>query len=260
MTSLESALKKARVSIIEGESIVIDRSQYASRHKGKLCAVTVTRTEQQQGSSSSSSSSSNSNSSRYSSSNSGGEKGSKAPSAQEQQLSPEAQYWRHKFMNLKRELKEEEEDAEHLVEVTAERVARLGELARLLQRKIDLLVTAAGQGDGAGIACGASLGGPDTVAKLAKQRRLLRFYEQMTGLTLQEEGEGAVKCTVRNRAKRLVTRFRVAEDGDGGECTYFPLANVALLPEYLRNEIRCEAPMLSVILSDVLQSLYEDDE
>lgn len=219
-------MKKARLSISEkDESIVIDRSVFASRHKGKLCEVTLDRGDGE----------------------GGGIGGVLQATANMKDLSPEAQYWRQKYMNLKRELREEEEDVEHLVELTAEREARLQELSKLLERKLDLLMSAPGA---------ASLV-PEATAKLDKQRRLLRFYEQMTGLTLQEE-EGGFKCTVRNKVKRLVTRFRVTEDGD--EACYLPLANAGLLPDYLRAEIRCEKPMLSVMLADVLQSLYADEE
>lgn len=219
-------MKKAKLSISEiGNSIEIDRSVFASRHKGKLCEVTLDRGDGEGGASG----------------------GVLQSTANMKDLSPEAQYWRKKYTNLKRELREEEEDVEHLVELTTEREVRLLELSRLLERKLDLLISAPGSANLV----------PETTAKLDKQRRLLRFYEQMTGLTLQEE-DGGFKCTVRNKVKRLVTRFRVTEQGD--EACYLPLANAGLLPDYLRAEIRCEKPMLSVMLADVLQSLYADED
>lgn len=222
MTTLEAAIKRARLSISEGDEIIIDRSMFASRKKGKLSEVTLE------------------------------EKSAVGKPVHlnhhSKELSAEAKFWKQKFEILKREKNEEEEDLEHLLEITAEREAKLIELARLLERKIDHMSTPAGSS------------GSETYSKLENQRKLLRFYELMTGMTISEsERDNQILCTMKNRMKRLVTRFAIeVPEKENQEISYVPLANISLLPEYLQGEIACEKAAVPVIIGDILQSLFEE--
>ena len=141
----------------------------------------------------------------------------------------------------------------HLIELTAEREAKLIELARLLERKIDLISTTNSNENA-------------VYAKLESQRKVLRMYEIMTAMTVVESDkrDGVMLCTAKNHMRRILTRFSIempsAEDGEQTEVQYAPLANINLLPDYLQNKITCEKPMVPVMLGDILQSLFEEEE
>ena len=69
-------------------------------------------------------------------------------------------------------------------------------------------------------------------------------------------------CTVKNRSMQRVTKFKITErEGEQNENMEFkPLANADFLPEYLRAHINFEAEMAPVILGDVLQNIFTEDE
>jgi len=228
MSRLEQAIKKARLSVstTEDGTIILDRSLFPSRKSGKLCEVTLTE-------------------------------GVLLPfgnNSSSKELTAEAKFWKKKFETLKRDRNEEEEDLEHLIEVSAEREAKLIELARLLERKIDLMMTG-----------GSSSSGDGKYAKLEMQRKLLRMYELMSALTIAEsdKNDGEVLCTMKNKMRRLVTRFSFvmppANEPDG-EVLYTPLANAHLLPEWLRSQISCKKAMMPVIISEVMHELFAEEE
>ena len=52
--------------------------------------------------------------------------------------------------------------------------------------------------------------------KMEVQRKLLAFYELMTSMTVKDEGDGKMVCTLKNRVKRNATRFIIG-DIEGAE-------------------------------------------
>jgi hypothetical protein len=101
-------------------------------------------------------------------------------------------------------------------------------------------------------------------AKINKQKILLKFYEDMNGMTVKLEEKDNYNnyiCTVKNKEKRIATRFSISQQlNDENQLQYLPIANVEILPEYLQCELKFEIEMLPILLNDVLQSLYSDDE
>ncbi len=106
----------------------------------------------------------------------------------------------------------------------------------------------------------------------------INFYETMTGMTIKTTAPVADKnvsnftCTVRNTKSRSATRFKVSIDHtvnvstsvDGGDDSlnlqFVPVANPSLLPDYLRTgEIECSSRMGPILLGDIIQQLYHDE-
>ena len=120
-SSLEEAIKnaKGRVSVFEGDEIVLDRSQFASRANGKVAVVTQGTTM---------------------------DTNMDMPStiSATKDLSIEAKYWRNLYLTLKQENNEEYQDVESLLQLTIDREAQLMTYARLLERKVDSIIAPVG--------------------------------------------------------------------------------------------------------------------
>lgn len=251
--SLEDAMKKEKkrlsISDKDGE-IVLERTSFASRKRGRVCTVTS----------------------------------GSAPLSLETMLdahgkspSAETKFWREKFEQLQRERFEEEEDLERLLEVTLEKEVKLMAYAKLLEQKIDLLLV--GEVEGASSSSSGTSTAvardssecTDLYAKIDQQRKLLRFYELMTSMTVRTDDETEFVCTLKNKVKRLVTRFVVKSGGDDANPTvkdinscenmqFVPRANVELLPEYLHGRVEFPSDSAPVMLGDTLQALFADDD
>jgi len=219
MSNLEHAMKKARLPVTEeGDSIIIDRSVFASHRGGKMCEVSLYETLAD------------------------GSKGL----GKGQGLSEEARHWKKKYESLKEELDREEEELESEMEVTAERTEKLHELARLLERKVELMTN--------------SLSDAVKGCNLDTQKRILDMYETLTAMTVVET-DSVFVCTVKNKERRLVTRFSIQlPEEDDCEVIYTPMANIDLLPENLQSKISCAPSMLPVILREILVNLFEEEE
>jgi hypothetical protein len=223
MSNLEHAMKKARLPVTEeGDSIIIDRSVFASHRGGKMCEVSLYETLAD------------------------GSKGSGQGQGQGQGLSEEARHWKKKYESLKEELDKEEEELESEMEVTAERTEKLHELARLLERKVELMTN--------------PLSDAVKGCNLETQKRILDMYETLTAMTVVET-DSVFVCTVKNKERRLVTRFSIQlPEEDDSEVIYTPMANIDLLPENLQSKISCAPSMLPVILREILVNLFEEEE
>jgi hypothetical protein len=115
---------------------------------------------------------------------------------------------------------------------------------------------------------------------------------------VQEGGQDDFICTVKNPREKKVTRFSIVtpnvddrnisiskgsgkmdtdtnagidendddddedeDDGDAGvQITYEPKANLDLLPDYLRQNIKFEQQMAPVLMLDVLNAMYGDEQ
>jgi len=232
-----------RMTVVENaREIILDRTLFASRKRGRVASLSTSKERLPLEAWKSSSTSA-----RGGGGGGGGE------------LSAEAKFWKEKYEILKRERSEEEEDIEHSCEVTAEREAKLWALSRLLERKVDVMLLAGGGDDS-----------EELFSKLEMQRKLLRFYELMTSMSVKQGGEqveGFI-CTVKNKIQRTCTRFSISREQDRTSSSrlikkdesllFAPLANLELLPEYLRTAITCEEDMGPVMLGEILQLMYED--
>ena len=243
----------------QGREMILQRTVFQSRKDGKVCTVTngKERLTKKVGSDGSSSSGSGSGNDRYG--------GSKAKQSEEEAtvesaLSNEARQWRMAFMELKKEQYNEKREMEELLNLTLDREAQLSSYARLLSRKIDSLIDPIGDSSDEAI---------DLSTKLEDQRKLLRLYEIMTGISAKEdqdpERKGGYVCTIKNRMQRKATRFSLRRDKRAStietSCHFVPLANIDSLPEYIQTPIDFEPNMAPVLLADVLTALYaEEDE
>ena len=163
----------------------------------------------------------------------------------------DANFWRKKYNEIKKLRDEAEDDLELQIQKSKERESALEKYSNLLLQKIGILQSESGKLGG--------VEGENGLDKLEAQRKLLRFLELMTSMTVKDEGHGSMVCTLKNRVKRNVTRFQIKDNG-GDEVQYIPKANISLLPEYLQSELSFERNMAPVLLADALQALYDDSE
>ena len=128
--------------------------------------------------------------------------------------------------------------------------------AKLLERKIEIL-NETGQKQLSG----------EIDQKLDGYRKKLSFYEALTSMTIKCEDNEEYVCTVKNKLKRIATRFKIILPGDLDEkdssnspvdIQYLPIANANLLPEYLQSEISFQENIAPVLLGDILHSLYNE--
>jgi hypothetical protein len=90
----------------------------------------------------------------------------------------------------------------------------------------------------------------------------LSFYELMTGMTVTMQSAAAATCTVKNAAKRRITRFNIILDENYPQVSdvhFEPTGNIHLLPDFLQANLSMEASHTPELLINVLNSLYDDD-
>lgn len=216
MTTLEDAITAAKCAVEEGETLVIDRTLYASRKRGRLSVISR-----------------------------GNEKLELPNDDYKIEDSSEVAFWKDKYEKLRIVKTGNEEEMETQLEVVAEREMKLEKYSKLLEEKIETLkIKNLGQID------------KESTDKLDTYRKKLSFYETMTSMTLKCEGNGEYICTIKNRVKKVATRFKINLNDE--DILYIPIANAALLPTYLQSELSFDEHMAPVLVGDILQSLYED--
>ncbi len=264
------------------DEIIIERSVFASRKKGRLAKVSTgkelfNRSVPKSGTSDKS-----------------GDKTSDQ-STGKGELSNEAKYWRNTYMEMKREQHQEIKNVEELLKLTLDRETQLLAYARLLERKIDSIIDPLHGNQNQRDTKQSNNNNNNTESttalstKLEEQRKLLRLYELMTGVSVKLEsantgnanakssGEdmGLFLCTVKNKIQRSAIRFSLlksleeekdADDDedamrdDGTSCQFVPLANIEKFPDYLRDAIDFEPNMGPILLSDILSCMFEEEE
>jgi hypothetical protein len=251
--SLEHLIRSARdVRLTEGgdSEIIIDRSVYASRKNGRLAEILSSVGPLKES------------------------RGGFGAAEATRDLTIEAKYWRNLYMTLKQENNEDIQDIDSLLQLTLDREGQLMAYSRLLERKIDSIIAPLQD----------SAESIELSKKLDTQRKLLRFYETMTSLSVKRQpgtdsggadlDDSVYDCVVHSRVNRASSAFSLQVQvvgsgtkassalskvrGDGNTvCRYQPISNTAILPEYLHRGIDCEPSMAPVILSDVLHAVYE---
>jgi len=230
--SLEDAIRAAQLDVAEhDDKVVIDRSMFASRKRGRIAVVSKSRDLI------------------------GSPLG-------EVDGNSEAHFWKTKYETLRSERREAEEDLEQQVEIGLQREAKLDALNTLLNKKVELLQA------GAVTSADATelMDKLDQLRKLVKFYENLTATTVKMDHTSSEE----YTVTVQHSAKPThTTRFKIEmsapdEGGDrrpaalGFSFEPDPNVNMHLLPEYLHRGLECESGMMPVILADILTKLYFD--
>lgn len=162
----------------------------------------------------------------------------------------DAAFWKQKYNKVKKLREEAEEDLEEQLRVSKEKEVALEKYANLLQQKIKAIEKGGVNDTGSDV--------EELREKVESQRKYLSFYELMTSMTVKEEEDGIMVCTLKNRVKRNATRFMI-ENSNNDEIDYIPRGNINLLPDYLQQEMTCERNMAPIVLADAVQALYDDE-
>ena len=227
MASLEDAITVAKCAVDEGDTLIIDRTKFASRKRGRISVISR-----------------------------GKERMSIKDESLHEEVSGEVTFWRDKYETLKLVKSSAEKELETQLELMTEREAKLEIYAKLLEQKIEIMKE-----------CGHQQPRGDLNDKLDGYRKKLSFFEMMTSMTVKCDENCEYVCTVKNKLKKTATRFKIVTSDESDESVltttvtdvqYAPIANADLLPEYLQSEISFEIAMAPVLLGDILQSLYED--
>jgi hypothetical protein len=227
--SLESMILSARLKVAEDESaMIIDRNQYASRKRNRICTVT--------------------NSNDVIDTNI-------LRQEHDNDVNVEANFWQHKYECLVSERIEAEKDFEKQLNVMDDIVQRKDSYIKLLEKKINSLEKTGNGNVNVNV---------DDDLKL--KSRLVSFYEQMTCMSVKVKDDDKCDysnyvCTIKNKQRRVASRFVIAVDDtskNNVSLKYTPGANIQVLPDYLHNTIEFEAGMAPVLLGDVLNSMFED--
>ena len=217
----------AKCAVDEGDSLVIDRTQFASRKRGRISVVSR-----------------------------GKDRLEIKDDNKDEEVSSEVSFWRDKYESLRLVKFGAEEELEAQLELMTERELKLEKYSTLLEQKIDIM----------------NESNPlqtkdDLNMKLDGYRKKLLFFEAMTSMTVKCEDNDTYICTVKNKLKKVATRFKIVMDDcdektvmstEAPDVQYAPIANATLLPEYLQSEISFESNMAPVLIGDILQALYED--
>lgn len=238
MSSLERAIKSSAIPVRESSGmVVIDRSNFASRKRGRIASVSSATKEFPDFASL--------------------VKADSSPSA-------EADFWREKYETLRALQEESQQELEKELEVSQQKEKKLEQMIVLLKKKgesTNVNGKADKENNIVGNAnTGNSLTGNNDV-ELQRLQTLVKFYERMTAMTIVADKSNAKKmnCTVKNKIQRKLIKFSVEESEDGS-VNYTPVANSDFLPEYLQNEISFEVNMAPVVMGDVLSNLYDEGQ
>jgi hypothetical protein len=117
----------------------------------------------------------------------------------------------------------------------------------------------------------ASVDDSGLITQVEKYKKLVAFYEAATSMVVKADGDKDYVCTVKNKRKRTATRFVITMNSGAGEAAdkvesdepnidFVPKANVTMLPEYARAHLAFEPNMFPVLMGDILQELYREDD
>ena len=164
------------------------------------------------------------------------------PFSQEVVADPSTNLWKEKYFEMKALRADAENELDRIEKLSKEREESLEKYSGLLEQKIAFLE-------------GERMKPDETSGELEKTIKMLKFYEMMTSMSVKEEN-GQMICTVKNKVKRIATRFVL--NIEGADLEYAPRGNIEHLPDYMKNELVFERTLAPVLLADVLQKLNED--
>jgi hypothetical protein len=219
------------------EAIVIERKLVASRKKRRLCPLTA-----------------------------GDEPMKKMMNEENYDDSIEnVSFWRNKYDELYRETISLNNDLEKQLEMMRDRSNEMEKCIHLYEEKLKK------------VECSSTF----------KKDRMIEFYELMTNMTINLEQKDELdefSCTVKNDVSNEIARFLITwkkldsfnkkqkleessdavdnqlDEIDLNEVSFQPLSNTSVLPNYLQADICFERRMAPVIMGDILQQMYVDEE
>jgi hypothetical protein len=155
-----------------------------------------------------------------------------------------AEFWRRKFDALNHQRTLEVAELANQLEATTAREKKLEDYVKLLTKKLNLTEKKLSRGH------------------KGSNQEVLDFFQKITSLTIESikivDADELYTCLVTNTQLEKSCRFQFKLTAE--EAHFMPLTQTDLLPEYLRNHISFDKEMLPVVLGDVLQNLFEDDE
>ena len=205
----------------------------------------------------------------------------------------EISIWKEKFERLSDESNKKIQDLENTIITNNIRVEKIERYAFLLEKKVLSLETenekikkeSENNKAVAGKTSKSATKAATAAAALSNEAiqtnniatEINKIYEQFTSMTIKPTSTSSTTtttpkskskpkfneymCTVTNEVKHISTRFLLQIPTDTKQSIDFiPKSNLDMLPEYLRVHISFEPLMAPVLMGDVLQSLYEDQE
>lgn len=165
----------------------------------------------------------------------------------------DAIFWKDKYNKLKASRNESEEDLDKQIKLSIEKEKKLNEYINYLEKRLDLSNT-----DVSSTVMIANTGSTGT--KNNKDEILLKFYEQMTSMSVAIDDNNTYICSVRNKLEGKTTKFIIKLNDDETEASFLPKSNISMLPEYLRaEEVAFEPTAMPVVMGDILQLLYDEN-
>jgi len=164
-------------------------------------------------------------------------------------LSYEAKYWKEKCSVLLNERNQIEETMTRKLNELFGKYEHLSHYARLLEQ------------NKAGLQENDTNKSSESISlELCEEK--LRVYELLTSTTVEKGSESEYVCTAKNPLARKATRFTLQKvEHPDGDVLVHPKGNVRLLPDYLQQgDIVCESSTVPVLMADVLQTLYKEEE
>mmetsp|Transcript_3910 Transcript_3910/g.6125 ORF Transcript_3910/g.6125 Transcript_3910/m.6125 type:complete len:203 (+) Transcript_3910:58-666(+) len=96
-----------------------------------------------------------------------------------------------------------------------------------------------------------------SLEEFIKQKRVVSFFELLTGISLVEQCKNKYICTVKNTTGRKFARFSLTQSIESGNIEYEPLVNVEELPEYMQCSLEFDESVAPVMVGDVLAKLFD---
>ena len=169
----------------------------------------------------------------------------------------EVEYWKERCNKIERMRDESERDLLELRQLKVESDVLFEKKIKLLDQKITLtteeIINLTKQTKQRNKNC-------ENCQELMKQ---IQIYELLSGIKIKKEEENNYLCTIINKKKKIIT-FKILIDRlnekNDSEVEYEPILIDNTFPEYLQSSLAFEKSMGPMLLSDLLSTLYPQDE
>lgn len=160
----------------------------------------------------------------------------------------DAKFWREKCAILMHERKEAEAQLSKKIVSVHSKYENMRRYVKLLEQRADT--------------SGKRKRNTADCEEFDTQHEKLQVFEILTGTTVEVGEKSEYICTVKNPVARKATRFSLQNvQHPDGDILVHPKGNVRFLPDYLQQgDIVCEHSFVPLLMGDVLQGLYQEDE
>ncbi len=165
----------------------------------------------------------------------------------EEDLEGEAHIWKQRYDQMAELFLAAQKDFEEYKAANAEKEKASLKYLRAMEKKLE------GMSNNSKVN---TVEAPDQDLEPLKAK--IHFYELLTGAKLDVKDDITATCTVRNTQKKLITRFDIIADPNSEDIQFEPTGNVHLLPEFMQTNLSFDAQYAPVVLSHVVNGLYED--